>query len=87
MKKLLGIVVLSLLISTNIYAEGSPYFLKGITPKFLINNGTKWTKYLAVEVNHVSIFYGPFRKAIVSKGILKGEKKITKWILEIVMKH
>ncbi len=39
MKKLLGIVVLGLLLSANTYAEDLPYFLKGITPKFLINNG------------------------------------------------
>ena len=35
---------------------------------------------------YASSFYGPFRDAVGSKGLLKEIKKLIKWILEIVMK-
>ena len=44
------------------------------------------TQILSYAVKYASSFYGPFRDAVGSKGLLKGDKKITKWILEILMK-
>ena len=43
--------------------------------KFLDKNGYHMTQILSYAVKYASSFYGPFRDAIGSKGILKGNKK------------
>ena len=43
--------------------------------KFLDKNGYQMTQILSYAVKYASSFYGPFRDAIGSKGILKGNKK------------
>ncbi len=43
--------------------------------KSLDKNGYKMTQILSYAVKYASSFYGPFRNAIGSKGILKGDKK------------
>ena len=53
--------------------------------KSLDKNGYQMTQILSYAVKYASSFYGPFRDAVGSKGFLKGDKKIIKWILEIVM--
>ena len=54
--------------------------------KALDKNGYQMTQILSYAIKYASSFYGPFRDAVGSKGLLKGIKKIIKWILEIVMK-
>ena len=54
--------------------------------KSLDKNGFKMTQILSYAVKYASSFYGPFRDAVGSKGLLKEIKKIIKWILEIVMR-
>ena len=43
--------------------------------KSLDKNGYKMTQILSYAVKYASNFYGPFRDAIGSKGVLKGDKK------------
>ena len=43
--------------------------------KTLDKNGYKMTQILSYAVKYASSFYGPFRDAIGSKGLLKGDKK------------
>ena len=53
--------------------------------KTLDKNGYQLTQILSYAVKYASSFYGPFRDAVGSKGLLKGSKKIIKWTLEIAM--
>ena len=43
--------------------------------KSLNKNGYKMTQILSYAVKYASSFYGPFRDAVGSKGLLKGDKK------------
>ena len=43
--------------------------------KSLDKNGFKMTQILSYAVKYASSFYGPFREAVGSKGLLKGDKK------------
>ena len=43
--------------------------------KSLDNNGFEMTQILSYAVKYASSFYGPFRDAVGSKGLLKGDKK------------
>ena len=43
--------------------------------KSLDKNGFKMTQILSYAVKYASSFYGPFRDAVGSKGLLKGDKK------------
>ncbi|MBD1159287.1 porphobilinogen synthase, partial [Pelagibacterales bacterium SAG-MED19] len=43
--------------------------------KVLDKNGYKMTQILSYAVKYASSFYGPFRDAVGSKGLLKGNKK------------
>ena len=43
--------------------------------KSLDNNGFEMTQILSYAVKYASSFYGPFRDAVGSKGLLKGNKK------------
>ena len=43
--------------------------------KALDKNGYKMTQILSYAVKYASSFYGPFRDAVGSKGLLKGDKK------------
>ena len=43
--------------------------------KSLDKNGYKMTQILSYAVKYASSFYGPFRDAVGSKGLLKGDKK------------
>ncbi len=43
--------------------------------KSLDNNGYKMTQILSYAVKYASSFYGPFRDAVGSKNLLKGDKK------------
>ena len=43
--------------------------------KTLDKNGFKMTQILSYAVKYASSFYGPFRDAVGSKGLLKGDKK------------
>ena len=43
--------------------------------KALDKNGYKMTQILSYAVKYASSFYGPFRDAVGSKGVLKGDKK------------
>ena len=43
--------------------------------KTLDKNGYKMTQILSYAVKYASSFYGPFRDAVGSKGLLKGNKK------------
>ncbi len=43
--------------------------------KSLDNNGYEMTQLLSYAVKYASSFYGPFRDAVGSKGLLKGDKK------------
>ena len=43
--------------------------------KFLDKNGYKMTQILSYAVKYASSFYGPFRDAVGSKGLLKSNKK------------
>ncbi len=43
--------------------------------KFLDKNGYQMTQILSYAVKYSSNFYGPFREAVGSKGLLKGDKK------------
>ena len=43
--------------------------------KSLDKNGYKMTQILSYAVKYASSFYGPFRDAVGSKGLLKGNKK------------
>ena len=43
--------------------------------KTLDKNGYKMTQILSYAVKYASSFYGPFRDAVGSKGLLKGDKK------------
>ena len=43
--------------------------------KALDTNGYKMTQILSYAVKYASSFYGPFRDAVGSKGLLKGDKK------------
>ena len=43
--------------------------------KALDNNGYKMTQILSYAIKYASSFYGPFRDAVGSKGLLKGNKK------------
>ena len=47
----------------------------GMIRKSLDKNGYKMTQILSYAVKYASNFYGPFRDAIGSKGLLKGNKK------------
>ena len=55
--------------------------------KSLDKNGFEMTQILSYAVKYASNFYGPFRDAVGSKGLLKGNKKIIKWILGIATSH
>ena len=59
----------------------------GLIRKSLDKNGYHLTQILSYAVKYASSFYGPFRDAVGSKNLLQGDKKITKWILEILMKQ
>ena len=54
--------------------------------KYLDKNDYKMTQILSYAVKYASSFYGPFRDAVGSKGLLRVIKKIIRWILEIKMK-
>ena len=54
--------------------------------KALDKSGYQNVQILSYAAKYASSFYGPFRDAVGSKGSLKGDKKLIKWILEIVMK-
>ena len=41
---------------------------------------------LSYAIKYASSFYGPFRDAVGSKKLLKGDKKHIKWILETIMR-
>ena len=43
--------------------------------KALDKNGFQMTQILSYAVKYASSFYGPFRDAVGSKGLLKGDKK------------
>ena len=47
----------------------------GMIRKSLDKNGYKMTQILSYAVKYASSFYGPFRDAVGSKGLLKGDKK------------
>ena len=47
----------------------------GMIRKSLDKNGYKMTQILSYAVKYASSFYGPFRDAVGSKGVLKGDKK------------
>ena len=47
----------------------------GMIRKSLDSNGYKMTQILSYAVKYASSFYGPFRDAVGSKGLLKGNKK------------
>ena len=47
----------------------------GEVRKVLDKNGYKMTQILSYAVKYASSFYGPFRDAVGSKGLLKGNKK------------
>ena len=47
----------------------------GMIRKSLDKNGYKMTRILSYAVKYASSFYGPFRDAVGSKGLLKGDKK------------
>ena len=47
----------------------------GLIRKSLDKNGYQMTQILSYAVKYASNFYGPFRDAVGSKGILKGDKK------------
>ena len=47
----------------------------GLIRKSLDKNGFKLTQILSYAVKYSSSFYGPFRDAVGSKGLLKGNKK------------
>ena len=47
----------------------------GIIRKSLDKNGYKMTQILSYAVKYASSFYGPFRDAVGSKDLLKGNKK------------
>ena len=47
----------------------------GLIRKSLDKNGFKLTQILSYAVKYSSNFYGPFRDAVGSKGLLKGNKK------------
>ena len=47
----------------------------GAIRKTLDKNGFEMTQILSYAVKYASSFYGPFREAVGSKGLLKGDKK------------
>ena len=47
--------------------------------KSLDKNGYKMTQILSYAVKYASSYYGPFRDAVGSKGLLKGNKKKCSW--------
>ena len=47
----------------------------GMIRKSLDNNGYKMTQILSYAVKYASSFYGPFREAVGSRDLLKGNKK------------
>ena len=47
----------------------------GLIRKALDKNGFQMTQILSYAVKYASDFYGPFRDAVGSKGLLKGDKK------------
>ena len=47
----------------------------GLIRKSLDKNGYKMTQILSYAVKYASSFYGPFRDAVGSKGLLVGDKK------------
>tara|TARA_B100001115_G_C15593807_1_gene284093 strand:- start:138 stop:611 length:474 start_codon:yes stop_codon:yes gene_type:complete len=47
----------------------------GLIRKSLDKNGFKMTQLLSYAVKYASSFYGPFRDAVGSKGLLIGDKK------------
>ncbi len=47
----------------------------GLIRKSLDKNGFKMTQILSYAIKYASSFYGPFRDAVGSKGLLKGNKK------------
>ena len=47
----------------------------GMIRKSLDKNGYKMTQILSYAIKYASSFYGPFRDAVGSKGLLKGNKK------------
>ncbi len=47
----------------------------GLIRKSLDKNGYKMTQILSYAVKYASSFYGPFRDAVGSKGLLRGNKK------------
>ena len=47
----------------------------GMIRKSLDKNGYKMTQVLSYAIKYASSFYGPFRDAVGSKGLLKGNKK------------
>ena len=47
----------------------------GMIRKSLDKNGYKMTQILSYAIKYASSFYGPFRDAVGSKGLLKGDKK------------
>ena len=55
--------------------------------KALDKEGHQMVQILSYAVKYASSFYGPFRDAVGSKSLLKGDKKNIKWILEMVMRH
>ena len=55
--------------------------------KALDKNKFHNVQILSYAAKYASSFYGPFRDAVGSKGSLKGNKKLTKWIIEIQMRH
>ena len=51
--------------------------------KSLDKNGFKMTQILSYAVKYASYFYGPFRDAVGSKNLLKGDKKYTHVLLDL----
>ena len=52
----------------------------------LDENSLNDVQILSYAVKYSSSFYGPFRDAVGSKKLLKGDKKLTKWITAIMTK-
>ena len=55
--------------------------------KALDKKNYQMVQIISYAVKYASSFYGPFRDAVGSRGLLKGDKKTIKWILEMQMKQ
>ena len=54
--------------------------------KHLDKNNYFNVNIMSYAVKYASNFYGPFRDAVGSKAKLKGDKKLAKWIIEIIQR-